>query len=140
MTVKEWLKRAYHKDMELESLRAEQASAYAALIYRTAPTNDKVQSNNQWTEENKRIKYLSYGEKIDECIAEAFEIRREITSFIGQLSDIRHRIILRSHYILHETIEQTAEFMKYTERHTHRLHKEALQAAERLYTRNDKAC
>lgn len=139
MSVKEWLQRAYYKDKEIERLRAEQAAVYNALIYRPFSASDRVQNSNQGAEENKRIKYLSYNEKIDNCIAEAFEIRIEITDFIAQLPDIRHRIILRSHYILHETFEQIAEFLEYTERHTYKIHKEALQAAEKIYTENDKA-
>ncbi|MCM1334275.1 MAG: hypothetical protein NC084_12055 [Bacteroides sp.] len=70
--------------------------------------------------------------ELDDRIVRLMTMRQEIEAAIARSGDARDRLILRKRYIAGETWEEIAKELEITTVHVWRLHKRALEAAEKV--------
>lgn len=78
------------------------------------------------------LSYITLKADISSRCARLMEIKKEISHIIGCIDDPICRTLLTYRYISGETMEKTAELMEYDERHIYRIHKKALNLAEKV--------
>lgn len=128
MTTKEWLNRGWKLDKEIDALLSEQRRAFdIACSTTTSLTQDKVQTSQSNSAENKFINYANYSKMIDVRIDELYAIKQEILQAINTVDDSTYRTLLIERYVNFKTWEQIAVDMNYCWRQIMRLHGQALQ-------------
>ena len=128
MTTKEWLNRGWKLDKEIDALLSEQRRAFdIACSTTTSLTQDKVQTSQSNSAENKFINYANYSKMIDVRIDELYAIKQEILQAINTVKDSAYRTLLIERYVNFKTWEQIAVDMNYCWRQIMRLHGQALQ-------------
>lgn len=127
MTTKEWLMRGWKIDKEINSLIEARDRIYERTLGGAVGYGEKVQSSRQNAEENLRITYMAYTEKINNRIKELNEIKTEIITVINNVQSSTLRTLLIERYINYKTWEQIEEILGYSYVHiVHRLHPKAL--------------
>lgn len=140
MTVKEFLNRAYFLKIEIENLKEYRAKLFNSFTLPPPCAGEKVQSSNSNSTDDKYIKWIAYGEKIDKYISNLAELYSASESLIEAVQDTTQRTVLRMHFIQHKTFEEISEIILYSDRQVMRIYKKALQAAEEVYNKNVKVC
>ena len=127
MTTKEWLMRGWKIDKEINSLIEARDRIYERTLGGAVGYGEKVQSSRQNTEENLRITYIAYTEKINNRIKELNEIKTEIITAINNVQSSTLRTLLIERYINYKTWNEIAETMGYSYKHVvHNMHSQAL--------------
>lgn len=127
MTTKEWLMRGWKIDKEINSLIEARDRIYERTLGGAVGYGKKVRSSRQNTEENLRITYIAYTEKINNRIKELNEIKIEIITAINDVQNSTLRTLLIERYINYKTWEQIEEILGYSYVHiVNRLHPKAL--------------
>lgn len=131
MTTKEWLKRAYDLDGEIDMLTEERQRAFDKVCAPSRDTkSERVQTSKQNLQEDWSVAYIEYTQRIEVRTAELWEIKSEIFDVINQIADNKLRQLLICRYIMFLTWEQTAERLGYSHEWVSKgLHKRALRAA-----------
>ena len=131
MTTKEWLNRGWKLDKEIDALLSEQRRAFdIACSTTTSLTQDKVQTSQSNSAENKFINYANYSKMIDDRIDELYAIKQEILQAINTVDGIRHREILTRRYLDFESIHSIATKMNVTDRAVKKMHIRAIEKIE----------
>lgn len=125
--VKEWLMRGWKIDGEINSLIYARDRAYERALGGAVGNGEKVQSSRGNVEEDLRISYMVFTEKINKRIKELNKINDEIYSAIGKVENSCLRTLLIERYINYKTWEQIGTALGYSYVHTvNRLHPKAL--------------
>lgn len=127
MTTKEWLMRGWKIDKEINALISAQNRAYEQLIGGAVSYGEKVQKSKQNSQEEMRLTYIAYEEKINRRIDELNAVKIEIHSAIEEVESSVLRILLIERYINYKTWNEIADEMGYSYKHVvHNLHSHAL--------------
>ena len=127
MTTKEWLKRGWKLDREINQLIEARDEAFTAATSTTCGTEgEKIQVSQKNTSEAKIIRYTAYTEQIDKRIDELYRIKQEILDAVSAVENATYRTLLFERYVLFKTWEQIAVDMNYSWRQIVRLHGKAL--------------
>lgn len=109
MTTKEWLKRGWKLDREIQQLIEARDEAFAAATSTTCGTEgEKIQVSQKNTSEAKIIRYTAYTEQIDKRIDELYRIKQEIMEAINTVENSIYRNLLAARYINCKKWEQIA--------------------------------
>ena len=119
-------------DAEINSLIREYESVKSTLLKATDYSNEVVATTRQNTNEEKLVKLADKSSDINLKIDELVDFKITMGSYIDQLEDERHRVILRERYINGLSFREISEILGYTERHLHRIHGEALLAFQNV--------
>ena len=122
-------------DAEINSLIREHESVKSTLLKATDYSNEPVATTKRNTSEDKLIKLADKSSEIDSKVDELVDFKIKMGDYINEIEDIKYRIILREHYIngvpLYK-LPDVSDVMRYSERHLHRLHGEALLAFQKV--------
>ena len=127
ISAKEWMLRAKHLDIEINSLERERKAALERALSMTQPTdNEHISVSSGNPSEAKILKYIEYAEKINERIDKLVDVREEILSAIAQIKSSTLRSILTMRYIEFKSWERIADNLSYSRRQVERLNGQAL--------------
>ncbi len=134
MTAKEWLNRARRLEEIVQTLEAEKAQSFSRAVGCVPSADDeRVQTSRRNASENAFVAYAEYSRKLDECIDELYNTKREIVAVIWAVKDNTLRLLLFRRYIRCQTWERIAEEMHYSFPHVvGRLHPKALAEVEEI--------
>ncbi|UAC48671.1 DUF1492 domain-containing protein [Bacillus aquiflavi] len=142
MNAKEYLSQAFQLDQRINS-KLEQVSMLRELALRTTSVlqDDKVQSTKQQSPmENALVNLLSLEEEINDDIDQLVDLKRELTTFIAEIANPSHRILLELRYLGGSTWDEVAAIMGYDVRWVYRLHRKALKEINELLKNNTVGC
>nr|WP_276569323.1 DUF1492 domain-containing protein [Cytobacillus firmus] len=96
--------------------------------------DDIVQSTKQQSPmESALVKLMSLEEEINDNIDQLIDLKRELATFVSEIGNPSHRLLLELRYLSGSTWEEVASIMGYDVRWVYRLHRKALkEATERL--------
>lgn len=127
-TAQEYLELYRYNEMELDRIQQtitqKRQSAYG--VSGIAYDGDKVQSSGKNPSEERIYKYLQSVEKYEKQIEEINQQQDEIRRAIEKVQNMRYKQILRYRYLSGLNIALVANLMNYSEVHTSRLHKSAI--------------
>ena len=133
MTAKKWLSRGREANSRIKELEREKQRLYEAVVRTVGySTPDRVQTSPGNTQERNMVLYSSAAQKIDEETTELLKVIDEIAALITKVENITYRRLLSMRYIEFMTWEDVAGEMCYDVRHIRRIHKRALQVADKL--------
>lgn len=133
MTVKEWLNRGFKLNKEIEQLKeAKEKAKDLACSVVSNMGNERVQSDNGNSAENKMVSYAEYSRLLYKRIDKLLEINKEIVEAISKVDDTTLRSLLTARYINYKTWEAVTEAIGYNSEKWVRtaLHKKALTAVK----------
>ncbi|MBA4538460.1 DUF1492 domain-containing protein [Bacillus aquiflavi] len=142
MNAKEYLSQAFQLDQRINS-KLEQVSMLRELALRTTSVlqDDKVQSTKQQSPmENALVNLMSLEEEINDDIDQLVDLKRELTTFIAEIANPSHRILLELRYLGGSTWDEVAAIMGYDVRWVYRLHRKALKEINELLKNNTVGC
>ena len=128
MTTKEWFRRGWKLNTEIDKLMASRDAVLAKVTSVTASLSGVVVDGTK--DPHKFDRLAEYEDNIDRHIDEYVTVMNEIEGVIHKITDVRYRNLLLDRYKLFKTWEQIAVDEGYDIRHIWRLHGEALKAAE----------
>ena len=124
MTAKEWLKRGWKLDREINALLRTKEETRERLMSITAGyAGEPVQGTR---DPHRYDRLAELDDKIDQRIDQLVAIKQEILDAINQVPDERYRTLLIERYVNCKTWEQIAVDMNYSFRWTMRVHGQAL--------------
>ena len=124
MTAKDWLRRGWQIDQEINSLlRTKQETRDRLTSVTAGYDGESVQGTR---DPHKYDRLAELDEKIDQRIDQLVAVKQEIMDAIAQVEDSRYRTLLTERYMEFRTWEQIAVDMNYTWRRVMQLHGEAL--------------
>ncbi len=124
MTAKDWLRRGWQIDQEINSLlRTKQETRDRLTSVTAGYDGESVQGTR---DPHKYDRLAELDEKIDQRIDQLVAVKQEIMDAIAQVEDSRYRTLLTERYMEFKTWEQIAVDMNYTWRRVMQLHGEAL--------------
>lgn len=130
MTAKEWLRRGWQIDQEINSLlRTKQETRDRLTSVTAGYDGESVQGTR---DPHKYDRLAELDEMIDQRIDQLVAVKQEIVDAIAQVEDSRYRTLLTERYMEFKTWEQIAVDMDYSYMHTCRLHGEALRELEKV--------
>lgn len=128
MTAKDWLRRGWQIDQEINSLlRTKQETRDRLTSVTAGYDGESVQGTR---DPHKYDRLAELDEKIDQRIDQLVAVKQEIMDAIAQVEDNRYRTLLTERYMEFRTWEQIAVDMNYTWRWTMKIHGQALLAIE----------
>lgn len=130
LDLKHWLNRAFYADKKAKALDmlVAQCRERATGLVRASEGNDAGRSGTTKNgTENALVQLAEIEEKATAQKAEAVRVSAEIQDAIAKLNDDDLEAVLIHRYLLFETIEQTAESMKYDPRTIRRKTKQAIE-------------
>ena len=83
------------------------------------------------TSEDRILEYIEYSEQINELIDKLIGIKMTVVEEIERIDDGLYRTLLTERYINNKNWENVADILGYDERHTLRLHNDALREFDR---------
>lgn len=122
-------------DAEINSLIREHESVKSTLLKATDYSNEPVATTKRNASEDKLVKLADKSSDIDLKIDELVDFKIMMGDYINRIEDIKYRIILREHYINgvpFSELPDVSDVIRYSERHLHRLHGEALLAFQEV--------
>lgn len=132
MTAKDWLRRGWQIDQEINSLLRTKQETRDRLTSVTAGYDGESVQGTRDPHRYDRLAELD--EKIDQRIDQLVAVKQEIMDAIAQVEDSRYRTLLTERYMEFRTWEQIAVDMNYSWKHIHRIHGEALIELEEKMT------
>ncbi len=134
MTTKEWFRRGWKLNTEIDKLMASRDAVLAKVTSVTASLSGVVVDGTK--DPHKFDRLAEYEDNIDRHIDEYVTVMNEIEGVIHKIPDVRYRNLLLDRYKLFKPWEQIAVDEGYDIRHIWRLHGEALKAAEEYIQTN----
>ncbi|MFT9597706.1 DUF1492 domain-containing protein [Mesobacillus sp.] len=131
MDAKEYLSQAFQLDQRINS-KLEQVSMLRDLALKTTSVlqDDKVQSTKQQSPmETALVKLMSLEEEINNDVDQLIDLKRELATFVSEMENSSHRLLLELRYLSGSTWEEVAVIMGYDVRWVYRLHRKALKEA-----------
>lgn len=139
METSAWLNRAFYKDKKVRALRSllERDRARAQGLTVNYGGVDKGRSDSRENGVETAMQICAQTEKeYDASLCEYEAIRREVKAVINGLHDDVLEALLTYRYLEGLPMEEIAERMHYSYRHTIRLHKRALQLVSKQRARD----
>lgn len=131
MTGKEYLEQYKHKELLLLRVREEYRKELDQIdAIRSALDNSGISSGQvSRTVENRAMRLAEKAERLKEAELEALETRQKVFDMIASIEGVKGQI-LYERYINLKKWEDVAAAVCYEERHTRRLHDDALKQVE----------
>ena len=130
MTAKEYLRRAYKLNEEIDQLEAAKHKMFSRITSITPKYNGDTVSGTK--DPHKYDAYAKFAAKIDNRVDELVSIKSDILNTIKKVEDAKLRTLLIARYINFMTFEGIAVMMNYDWRHIMRLHSAALKAIDEV--------
>ena len=130
MTAKEYLRRAYKLNEEIDQLEAAKHKMFNRITSITPKYNSDTVSGTK--DPHKYDAYAQFAAEIDNRVDELVSIKSDILNTIKKVEDAKLRTLLIARYINFMTFEGIAVMMNYDWRHIMRLHSDGLKAVEEV--------
>ena len=130
MTAKEYLRRAYKLNEEIDQLEAAKHKMFSRITSITPKYNGDTVSGTK--DPHKYDAYAQFAAEIDNRVDELVSIKSDILNTIKKVGDAKLRTLLIARYINFMTFEGIAVMMNYDWRHIMRLHSAALKAVDEV--------
>ena len=130
MTAKEYLRRAYKLNEEIDQLKAAKRTMFNRITSITPKYNSDTVSGTK--DPHKYDAYAQFAAEIDNRVNELVSIKSDILNTINKVEDAKLRTLLIARYINFMTFEGIAVMMNYDWRHIMRLHSAALKAIDEV--------
>ena len=130
MTAKEYLRRAYKLNEEIDQLEAAKHKMFSRITSITPKHNGHTVSVTK--DPYKYDSYAQFAAEIDNRVDELVSIKSDILNTIKKVEDAKLRTLLIARYINFMTFEGIAVMMNYDWRHIMRLHSAALKAIDEV--------
>ena len=130
MTAKEYLRRAYKLNEEIDQLEAAKRTMFNRITSITPKYNSDTVSGTK--DPHKYDAYAQFAAEIDNRVDELVSIKSDILNTINKVEDAKLRTLLIARYINFMTFESIAVMMNYDWRHIMRLHSVALKAIDEV--------
>ena len=130
MTAKEYLRRAYKLNEEIDQLEAAKHKMFSRITSITPKYNSDTVSGTK--DPHKYDAYAQFAAEIDNRVDELVSIKSDILNTIKKVEDAKLRTLLIARYINFMTFEGIAVMMNYDWRHVMRLHSDGLKAVEEV--------
>ena len=130
MTAKEYLRRAYKLNEEIDQLEAAKHKMFSRITSITPKYNSDTISGTR--DPHKYDAYAQFAAEIDNRVDELVSIKSDILNTIKKVEDAKLRTLLIARYINFMTFEGIAVMMNYDWRHIMRLHSAALKAVDEV--------
>lgn len=133
MNSKEYLKKAYKIQLDIDTLRETIKELRSSLDGLQAVSfSEKIQGGKLKDDSNLVNKIFKITE-LEDKIKRKVELQFEIIDSIEKLNDVNEKAVLRLKYICSLTWEQIAEKMGYSIRNVHLIHKKALKNFKKMH-------
>lgn len=131
--IKEYLNKVRTTDKEIDAKEEikEQMRKRLVNIKATQYREIDVMGGERKTSEDRILDYIEYSEQINELIDKLIDMKMTVVEEIENIDDGLYRTILTERYINNKNWEVVASILGYDERHTLRLHNDALREFER---------
>ena len=130
MTAKEYLRRAYKLNEEIDQLEAAKHKMFSRITSITPKYNGDTVSGTK--DPHKYDAYAQFAAEIDNRVDELVSIKSDILNTIKKVGDAKLRTLLIARYINFMTFEGIVVMMNYDWRHIMRLHSAALKAVDEV--------
>ena len=130
MTAKEYLRRAYKLNEEIDQLEAAKHKMFSRITSITPKYNGDTVSGTK--DPHKYDAYAQFAAEIGNRVDELVSIKSDILNTIKKVEDAKLRTLLIARYINFMTFEGIAVMMNYDWRHVMRLHSAALKAIDEV--------
>ena len=130
MTAKEYLRRAYKLNEEINQLETAKHEMFSRITSITPDYNGDTVSGTK--DPHKYDAYAQFAAEIDNRVDELISIKSDILNTINKVEDAKLRTLLIARYINFMTFESIAVMMNYDWRHIMRLHSAALKAIDEV--------
>ena len=130
MTAKEYLRRAYKLNEEIDQLEAAKRTMFNRITSITPKYNSDTVSGTK--DPHKYDAYAQFAAEIDNRVDELVSIKSDILNTINKVEDAKLRTLLIARYINFMTFESIAVMMNYDWRWIMQLHSRALMEIERI--------
>ena len=130
MTAKEYLRRAYKLNEEIDQLEAAKRTMFNRITSITPDYNGDTISGTR--DPHKYDAYAQFAAEIDNRVDELINIKSDILNTINKVEDAKLRTLLIARYINFMTFESIAVMMNYDWRWIMQLHSRALMEIERI--------
>lgn len=131
--VKEYLNKVRTIDKEIDAKEEikEQMRKRLVNVKATQYREIDVMGGERKTSEDRILDYIEYSEQINELIDKLIDMKMTVVEEIENIDDGLYRTLLTERYINNKNWEVVANILGYDERHTLRLHNDALREFER---------
>ena len=130
MTAKEYLRRAYKLNEEINQLETAKHEMFSRITSITPDYNGDTVSGTK--DPHKYDAYAQFAAEIDNRVDELISIKSDILNTINKVEDAKLRTLLIARYINFMTFESIAVMMNYDWRWIMQLHSRALMEIERI--------
>ena len=130
MTAKEYLRRAYKLNEEINQLETAKHKMFSRITSITPKYNSDTVSGTK--DPHKYDAYAQFAAEIDNRVDELVSIKSDILNTIKKVEDVKLQTLLIARYINFMTFEGIAVMMNYDWRHIMRLHSAALKAIDEV--------
>ena len=130
MTAKEYLRRAYKLNEEIDQLETAKHEMFSRITSITPDYNGDTVSGTK--DPHKYDAYAQFAAEIDNRVYELVSIKSDILNTIKKVEDAKLRTLLIARYINFMTFEGIAVMMNYDWRWIMQLHSRALMEIERI--------
>ena len=130
MTAKEYLRRAYKLNEEIDQLEAAKHKMFSRITSITPKYNSDTVSGTK--DPHKYDAYAQFAAEIDNRVDELVSIKSDILNTIKKVKDAKLRTLLIARYINFNSFESIAVMMNYDWRHIMRLHSDGLKAIDEV--------
>ena len=130
MTAKEYLRRAYKLNEEIDQLETAKHEMFSRITSITPDYNGDTVSGTK--DPHKYDAYAQFAAEIDNRVDELINIKSDILNTINKVEDAKLRTLLIARYINFMTFESIAVMMNYDWRWIIQLHSRALMEIERI--------
>lgn len=130
MTAKEYLRRAYKLNEEIDQLETAKHEMFSRITSITPDYNGDTVSGTK--DPHKYDAYAQFAAEIDNRVDELINIKSDILNTINKVEDAKLRTLLIARYINFMTFESIAVMMNYDWRWIMQLHSRALMEIERI--------
>ena len=131
--MKEYLNKVRTIDKEIDAKEEikEQMRRRLVNVKATQYREIDVMGGERKTSEDRILDYIEYSEQINELIDKLIGIKMTVVEEIERIDDGLYRTLLTERYINNKNWENVADILGYDERHTLRLHNDALREFDR---------
>ena len=136
--MKEYLNKVRTIDKEIDAKEEikEQMRRRLVNVKATQYREIDVMGGERKTSEDRILDYIEYSEQINELIDKLIDMKMTVVEEIENIDDGLYRTLLTERYINNKNWEVVANILGYDERHTLRLHNDALRA----FSKSNNSC
>ena len=120
--------RTIDKEIDAKEEIKEQMRRRLVNVKATQYREIDVMGGERKTSEDRILDYIEYSEQINELIDKLIDMKMTVVEEIENIDDGLYRTLLTERYINNKNWEVVANILGYDERHTLRLHNDALRA------------